>query len=100
MAEEADQEFGERDLLTDIFTNLSSKPMLVTTYQLDILEKYLLYVYCSKVFSKSSINEQRDIEFEHSAQNNLWYVLPCRDTLFRAKKMCLFLIARYLVNIL
>ena len=64
--------------LTQLFCDLSKMPADVSSYQVHILEKYLIFVYYGKVGSPIDIDIQRMRDFEYSTHNNLRLLPPSK----------------------
>ena len=63
------------------FDELSSTPGTITSKQLQIIEKFIVFFYYGKTRKQLDINCHRMNDFEHSAHGNLRLLPPCRAAL-------------------
>ena len=73
------EEFPESELLTSTFIQLSTKPMTISNDNVDILEKYISYVYFSEY--NSCLDELRMKDFEFSVHDSFRLHPPSRSGL-------------------
>ena len=74
-------EFEDQESLTKTFGELSSTPETITSEQLQIIEKFVVFFYFGKTREPLDINYHRMNDFEHSAHGNLRLLPPCRAAL-------------------
>ena len=71
-------EYQEKDVLTDVFIELSTKSVSILANHIETIEKYLIFVYYDSSAKPKDINLLRMIDFEHSTHNNLRLLPPSR----------------------
>ena len=81
-------EFDESEALTNVFSVLSAKPSTLTIEQIDLIEKFVCYVYYDDV--SSPIDQKRMKDFEHSTHNNLRLIPPSRVGLIEHIKRAVY----------
>ena len=79
------EEFDEVDKLTRVFAELSAKPTTLLSEQINVLERFILYVYYGKC-TGDDIDVQRMREFEHSTHSNLQLLPPSKNGLLEHLK--------------
>ena len=72
------EEFHGHDELTNCFIELSCMPETLSFANVDIIEKYVLFVYYGNIGNSVNINEKRMNDFEHSTHSNLRLLPPSR----------------------
>ena len=72
------EEFHGHDELTNCFIELSCMPETLSFANVDIIEKYVLFVYYGNIGNSVNINEKRMDDFEHSTHSNLRVLPPSR----------------------
>ena len=76
-------DFVNKQALTEVFCELSEKPLLVSDEQLSILEEFICYVYYTDFSKPANIDLLRMRDFEHTAHNNLRFLPPSRNGLLQ-----------------
>ena len=69
-------ESEEREALTNVFIVLSERPERIKDEQVDIIERYIGFVYYGRAIH--SIDSERLLDFEHSTHCNLKLIPPSR----------------------
>ena len=81
-------EFDDVEILTNVFSVLSAKPLTLATEQIDIIEKFVCFVYYDDV--SDPIDQKRIKDFEHSTHNNLRLIPPSRLGLIEHVKRAVY----------
>ena len=82
--------FTELSLLTEVFAALGKEPELITDQQIDLIETFVIHVYCSKGKQPQSLAELRFMEFQTKVIEDLRMLPPSRQGLVEhVKRSCL-----------
>ena len=81
---------SQKEDVTDVFKELCNEPLSVTENQLDILEKFILFVYYPKQSKTECINIERMNAFNANPNSNLRLIPFSRNGLREhTKRACL-----------
>ena len=83
-------EFEDHESLTKLFGELSNTPVIITNEQIQMIERFVLFLYYGKTCTPMDINYHRMNDFEHSAQSNLPLLPPCRAALIEQIKRAIY----------
>ena len=82
--------YSQKEDITNVFKELYNEPLSVTENQLDILEKFILFVYYPKQSKTERINIERMSAFNTNPNSNLRLIPFSRNGLREhTKRACL-----------
>ena len=82
--------YRQKEDVTNVFKELCNEPLFVTENQLDILEKFKLFVYYPKQSKTERINIERMNAFNANPNSNLRLITFSRNGLREhTKRACL-----------